>query len=101
MWSHISALPEGFGSKNLKQLSTSRIYEGYFYRYLFGSEIENKHLGEVFAASKLPQQRYGLVSDRFLQRSLNLIGDSEMPVCTDIIKNFEEVKIPFSPLSAQ
>ncbi len=90
---YIGSSREGFGSKNLKQLSTSRIYEGYFYRYLFGSEIENKHLGEVFAASKLPQQRYGLVSDRFLQRSLNLIGDSEMPVCTDIIKNFEEVKI--------
>ncbi|MDE6410195.1 MAG: hypothetical protein K2K81_08150 [Muribaculaceae bacterium] len=63
-------------------LGPSMKYEAQFYNKLFTFEIKNKNFGAIVRASKI-----GMISDcnyyssyRWLQFSLNPIGDPEMPI---------------------
>lgn len=77
----------------------SMLYEGLFYRYLFKDMLKEKHLGQILAYAKLNMSSKCSKYDynRWLQMSINLIGDAETPIFTDIPLEFKNVKILYSP----
>lgn len=89
----------GWGQKSYDSLGASLDYEGYFYRNLFGKEVENKNLGRIISMARMnyiPFTNY-YSSIRWLQFSLNIVGDSEMPVYTDLPKTFHQIDIQYNP----
>ncbi|MDE6295423.1 MAG: T9SS type A sorting domain-containing protein [Muribaculaceae bacterium] len=100
---YIGSSRSGWAVKSLNYLGCSKEYEGTFYKYLFGNEFKDKHLGEIFSASKLYWQgqcnRYNPY--RWLQLSINLMGDSEMPIYTMTPKEFKDINIHFSDSNIQ
>lgn len=89
----------GWDSGNLKILGPSHQYEGEFYRYLFGKEIQDKNYGRLVGIARMAflsncknDSRY-----RSLQMALNAVGDAEMPIYTDIPTEFKDVEIKYNP----
>ena len=77
-----------------ESLYASSLYDGLFYHFLFSPGIENKNYGKIVAATK--QALLGLCSkygsSRWVQLSLNPVGDPEMPIYTDTP---QEIPLPF------
>ncbi|MDE5774405.1 MAG: T9SS type A sorting domain-containing protein, partial [Muribaculaceae bacterium] len=92
---YIGSSRSGWATQSYYNLGCSKEYEGAFYKFLFGNELKDKHLGEIFSASKLYWQgecnKYNPY--RWLQLSINLMGDSEMPIYTMTPKKFGDIII--------
>lgn len=76
-------------------LGPSMKYEAAFYEKLFSSSLKDKNFGLIAAAAK-----YSLINScfsdtryRWLQLSINPIGDPEMPIFTSTPKNFNMVNV--------
>ena len=72
-------------------LGDSEEYEGSFYRCLFSRQYEDKNFGAMVALSKLPRVTWSGIN-RILMYSLNPMGDSEMPIFTEIPKEFDDLR---------
>ena len=88
---YIGCSRQGFGYPSCYAIGPSEIYEGEFFKYLFNPNIENKNLGRSMWLAKLSQislcQNDG--ANRWIQMGLNLMGDAEMPVFTEIPYSFK------------
>lgn len=71
-------------------LGPSLMYEKAFYKYLFSNTLEDKNFGKIVAYAKnyLLGKCNKYNAERWLQFSLNPIGDAEMPLYTTTPKTF-------------
>lgn len=73
----------------------STMYNDLFYQNLFSTNYENKNYGVLVAAAKNSMvnscNKYNC--DRWIQLGLNPIGDPEMPIYTEIPKEFTKAKV--------
>lgn len=86
----------GFSSETVT-LGSSDKYDAAFFEYLFSGRFENS-LGEALASAKqdyVPSSK-SYNSTRWLQFTLNLIGDPEMPVYTDNVQRFAKPMVTVS-----
>lgn len=85
---------EGIGSDNLSSLGVSQLYETAYYSKLFQNPEENKNFGEVVADAKASFSKLSQSPNvyRWLQFSMNPIGDPEMPIFVGIPDFFNSVK---------
>lgn len=77
--------------KSSWMLIDSELYEGNFYRALFSKKYEDKSFGVMVAFSKMERCQW-LGLNRLLQYSLNPMGDPEMPIFTEIPKEFDDLR---------
>lgn len=91
----------GWGYEDPTQLGRSQIYNGTFYKYLLGEAITNKNIGSILEAAKLDLQSNATSQNsyRWLQFSLNLMADPEIPVFTETPLSFKNVNIDFKKAS--
>lgn len=76
-------------------LGPSMKYEAAFYEKLFSSSLKDKNFGLIAAAAKysLINSCFNYTKYRWLQLSINPIGDPEMPIFTSTPKNFNMVNV--------
>lgn len=74
-----------------------------FYEYLFGNELKSKNFAKLTTLAKYAniQQAYSDPTYRWLQLSMNAIGDPEMCLYTTTPKTFESMNISYSDNSIQ
>lgn len=91
---YLGASRYGFDNMNFS-LGASPKYNAQFYKYLFSSELKDKHFGEVVAAAKMSMISFcsSYTPERWIQLSLNPIGDPEMPIFTETPRTFDNVTI--------
>lgn len=80
---------------NTKTLGSSSQYEKAFYKTLFSHPDRNKNYGRISALAKMSMvgSSSNENSQRWLQFSINPIGDPEMPIFTQEPKTFSNVQI--------
>jgi len=88
-------------------LGNSLQYEALFYQYLFSDELTDKNFGRIAAAAKRAKVSEAMINPydsvkhkytdvntyRWLQYSLNPIGDPEMPIFTETPKKFDSLTV--------
>ncbi|MDE6248041.1 MAG: hypothetical protein K2M41_09430 [Muribaculaceae bacterium] len=88
----------GWGVPSATSIGSSERFEGDFYRYLFGSEIKDKNIGKIISYSKI-KNLFNVYNnynpDTWLQKSLNLMGDAEMPIFTKSPDEFNDISIEY------
>jgi hypothetical protein len=79
------------------RLGVSLQYESAFYDNLFKSSFEEKEFGKIVADAKSKYAGVSCTNNayRWIQFSLNPIGDPEMPIYTDTPKVFDNVHVDF------
>ena len=84
----------GWGT-SLSRFGSSLIYEADFYQKLFSKSIEPLNFGVLVASTKASKATscYEYNSMRWLQFSLNPIGDPEMPIWISEPKKFDGINI--------
>lgn len=89
----------GWGVHSAYILGTSSEYEQAFYKYLFDNTLKDKNFGKVVAYAKSSRVSDRYTASRWLQFSLNPIGDAEMPIYTTTPQNFDKSIIKRTPHS--
>lgn len=84
-------------SYNINSFGKSLEYEAQIYKTLFSNPEEDKHFAEVITLGKLSRLSFSQDNNanRWLQYSLNPVGDAEMPIYTCIPKSISNYNISF------
>lgn len=87
-----------FGIANKKYIDPSVIMEVPFYEYLFSSELKSKNFAKLITLAKFSnvQKAYSSGTYRWLQFSMNPMGDPEMCLYTTTPKTFRNMDISYS-----
>ena len=86
---YLGSSRNGQSNRNPNTLGASETYERNFYKALFSDVPQENNFGKVVAYSKTAT--YKTVQD--LAHSINPIGDSEMPIFTEIPKTFSDITL--------
>jgi hypothetical protein len=86
--------------KNEIKYGSSLEYETQIYKAIFAGVDEENHFGEIIATAKMGRIPFSIENnpDRWLQFSLNPVGDPEMPVYTRIPVSFSDIKFKFDDI---
>lgn len=84
----------GWGYRDAYILGKSLRYEGEFYKNLFSEDVKDKNFGKLvsYAKKEYIPSSFNYNTWRWLQYSLNAVGDSEMPIFIHSPKVFDTVK---------
>ncbi|MBD5268295.1 MAG: hypothetical protein HDS45_01670 [Bacteroides sp.] len=80
----------GYSTTSLTTLGSSDIYEDAFYQGVFGPLPENKNFGRIVAYSKAKAN-----CSLYLDYALNPMGDSEMPIYSHRLKEFNNLTFEY------
>lgn len=87
----------GWGSSNPNSLGSSLQYEAHYYKNLFNPDVKYKNFAKLVYTAKSARQSACKLdgSARWLQFSLNAIGDPEMPIYVNDLYEIEYLDVSY------